>query len=125
MFESYDGGRDSKERLMQGLLGAIENAPDRSLIVVFTDNGSKDLNLKNEVLRRKNEKGLTVYIVLTPIFEGFPRDPSLKVYDQVIFSHGPKTEPTFFDSIDCKKHFLLPKQQIATNCPKNIVIPGG
>ncbi len=83
VFESYDGGRDSKERLMQGLLGAIENAPDKSLVVVFTDNGSKDLGLKTEVLRRKQEKNVTVYIVLTPIFEGFPNDPSLRVYDQV------------------------------------------
>ncbi len=100
---------------MQGLLGAIENAPDRSLIVVFTDNGSKDLNLKNEVLRRKNEKGLTVYIVLTPIFEGFPRDPSLKVYDQV---------KTFYDKMDGNKMFSF---DIATKCHKYtlIPIPGG
>ena len=89
IFESYDGGRDSKERLMQGLRGAIDNAPEKSLIVVFTDNGSKDLNLKTEILRRKQEKNITVYIVLTPIFEGFPNDPSLDVYaevaDQVFF----------------------------------------
>lgn len=69
--------------MMQGLLGAIQNAPDKSLIVIFTDNGSKDLNLKNEILRRKQEKEITVFIVLTPIYEGFPRDPSLEVYDQV------------------------------------------
>ncbi len=83
VFESYDGGRDSKERLMQGLFGAIENAPEKSLIVVFTDNGSKDLNLKGELLRRKQQKNITVYIVLTPIYEGFPKDPSLDVYDEV------------------------------------------
>ncbi len=83
VFESYDGGRDSRERLMQGLLGAIENAPDNSFIVVFTDNGSKDLNLKNQVLKRKQEKGITVFIVLTPIYEGFPNDRSLEVYPQV------------------------------------------
>ncbi len=83
VFDSFDGGRDSKERLMQGLVGALENAPERSLIVVFTDNGSKDLNLRGEVLRLKEEKEITVYIVLTPIFEGFPNDPSLQVYDDV------------------------------------------
>jgi hypothetical protein len=82
-FESYNGGRDSKERMMQGLLGAIQASPRNSLIVVFTDNGSKDLNLKREIIRFKRMKGSTVYIVLTPIFEGFPRDPSLKVYAEV------------------------------------------
>lgn len=82
-FESFDGGRDSKERLMQGLLAAVQTAPEKSLIVVFTDNGSKDLNLRREIIRMKNEKNLTVYIVLTPIFEGFPNDPSLGAYDEV------------------------------------------
>ncbi len=48
-FESFDGGRDSKERLMQGLVMALQSAPEKSLIVVFTDNGSKDLNLKQQV----------------------------------------------------------------------------
>ncbi|CAB4062218.1 unnamed protein product [Lepeophtheirus salmonis] len=82
-FESYDGGRDSKERLLQGLLRAVRNAPNRSLIVVFTDNGSKDLKLKNEINRIKMEKELEVYIVLTPIYEGRARDKSLGVYNEI------------------------------------------
>jgi hypothetical protein len=47
--------------------------------VVFTDNGSKDLNLKDEILRIKKEKDLEIYIVLTPEYEGRPTDPSLQV----------------------------------------------
>ena len=82
-FESFDGGRDSKERMMQGLLGAVDAASDGSLVCVFTDNGSKDLGLAGEVVRLKRAKGVTVYIVLTPIYEGNPRDPSLDVYAQV------------------------------------------
>ena len=49
-FESFDGGRDSKERLLQGLLVAATKTNEKSLIVVFTDNGSKDLKLKDEIL---------------------------------------------------------------------------
>jgi hypothetical protein len=49
-FESFDGGRDSKERLLQGLLVAATKTPEKSLIVVFTDNGTKDLKLKDEIL---------------------------------------------------------------------------
>lgn len=82
-FESYDGGRDSKERLMQGLLRAVEESPEKSLVVVFTDNGSKNLKLKTEVMRIKEEKGIEIYIVLTPIYEGWPNDKSLDIYDQV------------------------------------------
>jgi hypothetical protein len=82
-FESYTGGRDSKERLMQGLLAATNNVPDKSLVVVFTDNGSKDLALRQEIERVKTERGITVYIVLTPVYEGFPNDPSIQAYQQV------------------------------------------
>ncbi len=46
---------------------------------MFTDNGSKDLKLKEEILRIKKKKELEVYIVLTPDYEGRPNDESLKV----------------------------------------------
>ena len=49
-FESFDGGRGSKERLLQGLLVAATKTPEKSLVVVFTDNGTKDLKLKDEIL---------------------------------------------------------------------------
>ena len=82
-FESYNGGRDSKERLMHGLLMAVQESPEKSLIVVFTDNGSKNLRLKTEIMRIKEEKNQEIYIVLTPIYEGYPNDKSLQVYDEV------------------------------------------
>ena len=46
---------------------------------MFTDNGSKDLKLKEEILRIKKKKELEVYIVLTPDYEGRPNEESLKV----------------------------------------------
>ena len=82
-FESYDGGRDSKERLTQGLLVACQLTPEKSLIVVFTDNGSKDLKLEREILEVKQQKELEIYIVLTPEYEGYPNAPSLGVYDRL------------------------------------------
>ena len=82
-FESYDGGRDSKERLMQGVMVALKQTPQKSLIVVFTDNGSKDLILRNDVMKLKEEKESEIFIVLTPVFEGWPNDKSLTVYDEI------------------------------------------
>ena len=61
-FESYNGGRDSKERLMQGLKLAVLQSPPKSLIVVFTDNGSKNLKLKNDIMRMKKEKNIEIFI---------------------------------------------------------------
>ena len=61
-FESYNGGRDSKERLMQGLKIAVLQSPPKSLIVVFTDNGSKNLKLKNDIMRMKKEKNIEIFI---------------------------------------------------------------
>ena len=55
-FESYDGGRDSKERLTQGLMVALDVATPRTLIVVFTDNGSKDLFLEQEIVKLRERK---------------------------------------------------------------------
>ena len=50
---------------------------------MFTDNGSKDLKLKTEILRLKKEKDLEIYIVLTPEYEGKPNDESLRVYHEI------------------------------------------
>ena len=83
VFESFDGGRDSKERLTQGLLVALQNAPERSLIVVFTDNGSKDLFLEKEVIKLRERKQCEVYIVLTPAFEGRITGKSLPAYGRM------------------------------------------
>ena len=82
-FESYNGGRDSKERLMQGLLRAVEASPPKSLIVVFTDNGSKNLKLKQNVMKIKEEKGQEIFIVLTPDYEGEVDDDSIKAYEEI------------------------------------------
>ena len=51
--------------------------------MVFTDNGSKDLKLKTEILRLKEEKDLEIYIVLTPDYEGRRNDESLRVYREM------------------------------------------
>lgn len=79
-FESYNGGRDSKERLAQGLLVALQNASPKSLVVVFTDNGSKDLMLENDIVRLRKSKEIEVFIVLTPAYEGHFNGKSLPAY---------------------------------------------
>merc|ERR1712243_234029 len=79
-FESYNGGRDSKERLAQGLLVALQNASEKSLVVVFTDNGSKDLMLETEIVRLRKAKEIEVFIVLTPAYEGHFNGKSLPAY---------------------------------------------
>jgi hypothetical protein len=83
VFESYNGGRDSKERMSQGLLVALQNASPKSLIVVFTDNGSKDLKLEADIVRLRKAKECEVFIVLTPAFEGRLSGPSLPAYGRM------------------------------------------
>ena len=82
-FESYDGGRDSKERLTQGLMVALDVASPRTLIVVFTDNGSKDLFLEEEIIKLRERKQSEVYIVLTPAYEGKITGKSLPAYGRM------------------------------------------
>ena len=68
---------------MQGLLVALQNASSKSLVVVFTDNGSKDLNLEKDIIRLKQEKECEVFIVLTPVYEGKLNGPSLPAYGRM------------------------------------------
>lgn len=82
-FESYNGGRDSKERLAQGLLVALQNADPKSLVVVFTDNGSKDLMLERDIVRLRKTKEIEVFIVLTPAYEGRFNGPSLPAFSRM------------------------------------------
>ena len=69
--------------MTQGLLFALKNAPERSLIVVFTDQGSKDLNLETEIVNLKTSKDIEVFIVLTPAYGGSSSDPDLAAYGRM------------------------------------------
>ena len=95
-FESYDGGRDSKERLTQGLMVALEVATPRTLIVVFTDNGSKDLFLEDEIIALREQKRCEVYIVLTPAYEGKITGKSLPSYGRM-----GQVRPVFLTTAQC------------------------
>ena len=44
----------------QGLLVALQNASPKSLVVVFTDNGSKDLMLERDIVRLRKTKEIEV-----------------------------------------------------------------
>ena len=83
--------------MTQGLLVALRMAAPRTLLVVFTDNGTKDLRwviqfisasttvirLENEIVRLRTEKMIEVYIVLTPEFEGYFNGKSLPAYGRM------------------------------------------
>ena len=49
-------------QLLQGLLVALQNASPKSLVVVFTDNGSKDLMLERDIVRLRKTKEIEVRI---------------------------------------------------------------
>ena len=68
---------------LQGLLVALQNSSPKSLIVVFTDNGSKDLNLEKEIVRLRKTKEIEVFIVLTPAYEGRFNGKSLPSYGRM------------------------------------------
>ena len=65
---------------------------------MFTDNGSKDLHLKKDIMKIEKEKDLQVFIVLTPVYEGWPNDKSLLVFDEV----AEVKKSNFFSTI-CRK----------------------
>ena len=58
-------------QLLQGLLVALQNASPKSLVVVFTDNGSKDLMLERDIVRLRKTKEIEVRIKILKK-ESFP-----------------------------------------------------
>ena len=52
----------------KGLLVALQNASPKSLVVVFTDNGSKDLMLERDIVRLRKTKEIEVGVKMV-IFE--------------------------------------------------------
>jgi len=77
----FEKGGDKKERLFGGMLTACEQSPRESLILVTTDNGSKDDRLLGKIKKCLAEKGSTAYIVLNPYYEG--DELSRKQYEEV------------------------------------------
>ena len=75
---------------------------------MFTDNGSKDLHLKKDIMKIEKEKDLQVFIVLTPVYEGWPNDKSLLVFDEV----AEVKKSNFFSTI-CRKT----KKKVIINNP--------
>ena len=74
------------------------------MVVVFTDNGSKDLHLKKDIMKIEKEKDLQVFIVLTPVYEGWPNDKSLLVFDEV----AEVKKATFFQqSVEKQKKVII------------------
>ena len=69
--------------MFQGLLVALQNASPKSLIVVFTDNGTKDLKLEREIVRLREAKQSEVFIVLTPQYQGYVNGKSLPAYGRM------------------------------------------
>lgn len=55
---------------MKGLHRAVLSSPENSLVLVFTDASTKDMELLPEIAKVKRNKGLTVYIVLAPTYRG-------------------------------------------------------
>ena len=62
---------------------ALQKTSPNSLVVVFTDNGTKDLKLEREIVRLRDTKKCEVYIVLTPQYEGYLNGKSLPAYGRM------------------------------------------
>ena len=46
---------------------ALQNASPKSLVVVFTDNGSKDLMLERDIVRLRKTKEIEVWVIFKKV----------------------------------------------------------
>ena len=93
----FSGGGDAAEQATQGfilltiihfiiitgLLVTMRNMPKNGVVLVFTDNPSKNLGLQDELIALRNEKAITIFFVLAPRYYGTVNDASWKVFDNL------------------------------------------
>ncbi|KAJ4944153.1 hypothetical protein JOQ06_012698 [Pogonophryne albipinna] len=86
-----DGGGDTPEMCLSGLLIALNGAPSSSHIYIFTDAVAKDIHLKADVIALIRSTKSTVYVLLTTPFtrrRRFTRAANLDVYKEIALASG-------------------------------------
>jgi len=82
---TFSGGGDSKEQAIAGIDVTLDAMPDNGIILVFTDNGSHQLELENTVKEKSEKKNVKIlFAILTS--PGVIDNASLEVYESL--SHG-------------------------------------
>jgi len=71
------------ERATQGMLLTLHAMPQHGAVLVFTDDGSKNLDLIDDIIALKNEKDLKIYIVLAPKYKAKVGDASWVAYQNI------------------------------------------
>ena len=65
--------------VLVGLLLTMQHLPYNSIVFALSDNPTKNLDLKDEIIRLKDEKNIHIFIVLTPRYHGIVGDKSWQV----------------------------------------------
>ena len=66
--------------LLPGLSVTLQKMPHNGVVLLFTDSPSKNLQLEAELIAIRDEKKITIFVVLTPGYFGTKHDASWKVY---------------------------------------------
>jgi len=79
---TFGGGGDAKEQALQGIDVTLDTMPDNGILLVFTDTGSKRLDLRNAVKEKSLEKNVKIVfaILTTP---GVIETASLEAYEHL------------------------------------------
>lgn len=76
----FSGGGDDSEQAMQGLYVTLDKMPHNGVVLLFTDSPTKNLHLQAQLIAMRDEKEITIFVVLTPGYFGTKHDASWKVY---------------------------------------------
>merc|ERR1719458_1782623 len=82
---SFGGGSgELAERATQGMLVTMQTLQSKAVMLVFTDAGSMNLELKEELIRLRDEKDIKIFIILAPAYNGGTvGDASWQMYQEL------------------------------------------
>jgi hypothetical protein len=61
----------------------MRNLPKHSVLLAFTDNPTKNLELRDALIRMRDEKDIRVFIILAPKYHGITTDESWKLFQRL------------------------------------------
>ena len=97
----YSRGFDNPERLLQGwrlsltvtidlpgLLVTMQSLPHNSIAIAVSDNPSKNLELKEQLIQMRDSKNIHIFFVFAPEYHGTVGDESWQVFQELAHGRG-------------------------------------
>ena len=87
--KNHPSGGDTPEQSLDGILKGLNDGNHGEVFCLFTDAPSHQLNLKRDILRKKTEKDVPIFVFITPDYNIYDssNNRSFRVYQEITGRH--------------------------------------